>query len=68
MQAIKQEAITTIAQLSDSASIEEIIAALEKIRDGAACESAEHPVDACFGALGSGRRTDVLISELRDEP
>lgn len=31
-------------------------------------ETAVHAVDACFGALGKGRRTEAILQELRDKP
>jgi hypothetical protein len=68
VQAIKQTAIATIAKLPDDADIQEIIAALERIEPAPAKQPPPHPVDACFGALGCGRRTDTVMAELRGEP
>ena len=67
MQAIKQEAIAKISRLPDDADISEIIAVLEKMKLGSPTKTAANPVDTYFGALGTGRRTDAVIAELRDE-
>ncbi len=67
MQAIKQEAIATISHLPDDADISDIIAVLEKMKLVYSTKSAANPVDTYFGTLGSGRRTDTVMAELREE-
>ncbi len=67
MQAIKQEAIAKISHLPDDADISDIIAVLEKMKLVDSTKTAANPVDNYFGALGSGRRTDTVIAELREE-
>ena len=67
MQAIKQEAIAKISHLPDDADISEIIAVLEKMKLSSPTTTAANPVDTYFGTLGSGRRTDTVMAELREE-
>ncbi len=64
MSAIKQAVIAEIARLPDNVDIGTIIEALEKLREN----TRRQAIDACFGTLGSRRRTDAVIAELRDEP
>nr|VFJ87613.1 MAG: hypothetical protein BECKH772A_GA0070896_1000436 [Candidatus Kentron sp. H]VFJ89410.1 MAG: hypothetical protein BECKH772B_GA0070898_1000436 [Candidatus Kentron sp. H]VFJ96011.1 MAG: hypothetical protein BECKH772C_GA0070978_1000437 [Candidatus Kentron sp. H] len=66
MQAAKQQALATITELPDSVTFDEIISTLDRFKNTSS-KPARNPVDICFGALGKGRRTDVIIAEIRDE-
>ena len=66
MQLAKQQALSAIAKLPESVSLDDIIKALQRFKETSS-KIPEHPVDQCFGVLGKGRRTDNIIAELRDE-
>ncbi len=70
MQAIKQEILETLIRLPDTASLEDIRAVLETFwhRKLTPKTMSIHPVDACYGTLGTGRRTNDIMAELRGTP
>ena len=67
MQAINQEAIAKISHLPDDADISDIIADLDKMKLVDSTTTAANPVDTYFGALGSGRLTDTVMTELQEK-
>jgi hypothetical protein len=71
MAVIKQEIIETLVKLPDTAGLEDILAVLEKFWQPNNRATPKitplHPVDVCYGTLGTGRRTKDLMVELRGE-
>jgi hypothetical protein len=70
MTVIKQEIIETLVKLPDTAGLEDILTVLEKFWHPSKVTpkvASLHPVDACYGTLGTGRRTKDIMAELRDE-
>jgi hypothetical protein len=70
MPAIKQEILETLIRLPDTANLEDILAVLETFwhRKMTSKTAPIHPVDACYGTLGTGRRTNDIMAELRGTP
>lgn len=70
MPVIRQEILETLIRLPDTASLEDILAVLEKFwyRKATPKTALIHPVDACYGTLGTGRRTNDIMAELRGTP
>jgi hypothetical protein len=66
MQAIKQQVIEAISKLPDTVTLEDIMLMLEKIRYRTPGKKS-HSLDEFVGALGTGRQTEDIMAELRDD-
>ncbi len=72
MATLKQEAITEMLKLPDTASLDDMRVILEKVRlnNNARKRKPQEVikvVNECYGSLGTGRRTDDILAGLRGD-